>query len=110
MDAEAQHSVNSNVNPGVRGPPRASYFPSQLEGCSGLNGRGRSCSSGRGGGIRENLEVCLVITTAGWEGVGAAGTQRGGTGDAAEHPAVHRMPPASTPREERCGPQEWRAA
>ena len=28
-----QYSVDSNVNPDVRGPPRASYFPSRPEGC-----------------------------------------------------------------------------
>lgn len=64
----------------------------------------------QGRGIREkgNLEVCLVITTAGWED-GCSRHAARGTGDAAEHPPVHRMPPPPTPREEQCDPQEWRA-
>ena len=45
------------------------------------------------GGIWENLEVCLLVTTTG----GAAGKERGGTRDAAQRPEVHRMPPAPAP-------------
>ena len=41
-----------------------------------------------------------MVTTV----VGAAGKEWGGTRDAAQHPAVHRMPPA--PPREWCGPQE----